>query len=63
MVVMTLPDKEVIVDPDDQDIADKISALIPACANPCQKADLVKALVELFDSELNNNSSTDGGGN
>lgn len=65
MVVTTLPDQEVIVDPDDQDIADKISALIPACANPCQKADLVRALVELFDSELNNNdnSSDNGDGN
>lgn len=59
MVVCTLPDETVIVDPDDQDIADKIAALIPSCANPCQKADLVRALVELFDQEKDNNTNND----
>jgi hypothetical protein len=58
MVVCELPDQEVIVDPDDQELADKISALIPSCANPCQRAELVKALVELFDEEKDKDDNT-----
>jgi hypothetical protein len=59
MVVCTLPDEQVIVPEEDQDIADKISALIPSCANPCQKAELVKALVDLFNSELPDSNPDD----
>lgn len=59
MIVSTLPDEQIIVPEEEQEIADKISALIPSCANPCQKADLVRALVELFDSELHNSDPDD----
>ena len=62
MVVCTLPDEQVIVPEEDQDIADKISALIPSCANPCQKAELVKALVDLFNSELPDSNPDDTNG-
>lgn len=62
MVVCTLPDEQVIVPVEDQDIADKISALIPSCANPCQKADLVRALVDLFNSELPDSNPDDTNG-
>lgn len=55
MTVCTLPDQEIIVPEEDQDLADKINAIIPSCANPCQRAELVQALVELFEEEKDKN--------
>lgn len=61
MTVCTLPDQEIIVPTEDQDLADKINAIIPSCANPCQRAELVKALVDLFNEEKGSNEDPDSG--
>ena len=56
MVVCELPDEQVIVPEEDQSFADKVSAVIPSCANPCQRAELVRAIVQIYDEEKGKDS-------
>lgn len=49
---LTLPDEETTVNPDDQELANKVEAILPASLRPDLKADLTHDIVNLVKSEI-----------
>ena len=50
--VLTLPDEETTVNPDDQELANKVEAILPVSLRPDLKADLTNDIVNLVKSEI-----------